>query len=306
MTVLAAGVVCWRELKGSTEVLLISRAKYNDWSFPKGKLDPEEYLPETAVREVKEETGIRVRLGRKLSTISYEIPGDKKEVHYWASKVREKDWKKKKFKPNDEVSEISWMSFGEALKKLTYKHDQKLLREVIKLAEAGELETRALILLRHAKATPRSEWKGQEAKRPLLPEGKQQAKRLVSVLGAYGPRRLITSSWRRCEQTVEPYALSCKKKLIHRSQLTELSSKESPRKTNNTVDRIFEQSKSALVCTHRPALPTITAKLASKAKPSIKADILEGTSLSPAEFLVLRLTLGENPKFVSAERWAIS
>jgi 8-oxo-dGTP diphosphatase len=306
MAVYAAGIVCWREVKGSLEVLLVHRPKYKDWTFPKGKQDEGEYLPETAVREMKEETGISLKLGRNLGEISYKIEGgDKKFVTYWSSKAREKSWKKKRFKANDEVSEIVWEGAEKALQKLSYKHDQKLLRDVVRLHQANELETRALVLLRHGLATPRTEWKGQEAKRPLLPEGRQQAKRLVSLLSAFGPKRLVTSPWKRCEQTIAPYAKAGKKKVIERSQFTELSSKLSPRKTKMAVEAIFEQSKSALLCTHRPALPTITQTLASHAKPPIREEILSATALKPAEFVVLRLSLGKNPKFVSIEKWGL-
>jgi 8-oxo-dGTP diphosphatase len=306
VTVYAAGIVCWRESKGKLEVLLVHRPKYEDWTFPKGKQDAGEYLPETAVREMREETGISLKLGRPLAQISYKVEkNEEKIVHYWSSKAREKVWKKKKFRPNDEISEISWETIDDALARLSYKHDQKLLKEVIKLHQAQELETRALVLLRHAMATPRTDWKGQEAKRPLLPEGRQQAKRLVSLLGAFGPKRLVTSPWKRCEQTIEPYAKAGKTKIIERSQLTELSSQLSPRKTKQAVESLFDQSKSALLCSHRPALPTITQTLAANAKAAIKEEILAATTLSPAEFVVLRMTMGKNPKFVAIERWGV-
>jgi len=306
MAIYAAGIICWRENKGALEVLLVHRPKYSDWTFPKGKQDPGEYLPETAVREMREETGISLKLGRPIAQVSYSVENnEEKTVFYWSSKAREKAWKKKKFRANDEISEISWEKADEAMSKLTYQHDKDLLSDVVKLYKAKELETRALILLRHAQATPRADWKGQEAKRPLLPEGKQQAKRLVSLLSAFGPKRLVTSPWKRCEQTIEPYAKAGKKKIIERSQLTELSSKLSPRKTKVAVEALFDQSKSALLCSHRPALPTITQTLAANAKAAIKEEILAATTLSPAEFVVLRMTMGKNPKFVAIERWGV-
>jgi 8-oxo-dGTP diphosphatase len=306
MTIYAAGIICWRETKGILEVLLVHRPNYDDWTFPKGKQDSGEYLPETAVREMLEETGISLRLGRPIAEISYLVEkNEEKIVYYWSSKVREKALKKNKFQANDEISKIRWEKADDAIAKLSYKHDQKLLKDVIRIHQAGELETRALVLLRHATATPRSEWKGQEAKRPLLPEGRQQAKRLVSLLNAFGPKRLVTSPWKRCEQTIEPYAKAGKKKIIERSQLTELSSKLSPRKTKVAVEALFDETTSALLCSHRPALPTITQTLAANAKASIKDEILAATTLSPAEFVVLRMTMGKNPKFVAIERWGI-
>lgn len=303
MTIVAAGVVCWREQKGNLEVLLVHREMYKDWSFPKGKQDPGETLSETAVREVFEETGIKLRLGRKLSVIRYKLSNDEqKEVHYWASKLKPKAIKKSEFTPNAEISKLRWVTATEALQKLSYQHDQELLQGAMKLHKNKELETRALILLRHAKATPRADWKGSEAKRPLLPEGKEQAKRLVNLLNCYGPKRLITSPWTRCEQTIEPYAKAMKKKLIHRSQLTELTSTLSPRRTIHAVETVFDSSKSALICSHRPALPTITKTLATRAVSEIKDQLLAATTLEPGEFIVLRLTMGAKAKFVAIER----
>lgn len=303
MTIYAAGVVCWREQKGKLEVLLVHREKYQDWSFPKGKQDSGESLPETAVREVLEETGIKLRLGRKISVIRYTLSNNEdKEVHYWASKLKAKAIKKSEFAPNEEISKLKWLSAVDAIQKLSYQHDQELLQEVIGLHKNRELETRALIILRHAKATPRADWKGPEAKRPLLPEGKQQAKRLVNLLNCYGPKRLVTSPWARCEQTINPYAKAMKKTIIQRSQLTELTSTLSPRKTIHAVESLFDSTKSALICSHRPALPTITKTLATKAASDVKDQLLAATTLEPAEFIVLRLTMGTRPKFVAIER----
>jgi 8-oxo-dGTP diphosphatase len=115
-----------------------------------------------------EETGISLRLGRPIAEISYLVEkNEEKIVYYWSSKVREKALKKNKFQANDEISKIRWEKADDAIAKLSYKHDQKLLKDVIRIHQAGELETRALVLLRHATATPRSEWKalGQFAER---------------------------------------------------------------------------------------------------------------------------------------------
>lgn len=307
MTIYAAGVVCWREQDGKLELALVHREVYKDWGFPKGKLDPGEQLPQTAVREVREEAGFKVRLGRKLGVISYKVgDGLDKEVHYWASKVTAKAIAKQKFLPNQEIAKVEWVTAKKALTLLSYEHDRTLLEQVIQLHKDKELETRALIILRHAKATLRSEWKGEEAKRPLLPEGKKQAKALVPLIAAYGPRRLVTSPWKRCHATIAPYAETRKQKLIERHQLTELGNKKRPARTKDVVNDLLGTSKSGLLCSHRPALPSILAPFAAMASKDLRKEIEAGSTLAPAEFLVLRITLSAKPKVVGVERCSLT
>lgn len=307
MTIYAAGVVCWREQDGKLELALVHREVYKDWGFPKGKLDPGEQLPQTAVREVREEAGFKVRLGRKLGVIKYKVGnGLDKEVHYWASKVTAKAIAKQRFLPNQEIAKVEWVTAKKALTLLSYEHDRNLLEQVIQLHKDKELETRALIILRHAKATLRTEWKGEEAKRPLLPEGKKQAKALVPLIAAYGPRRLVTSPWKRCHATIAPYAAARKQKLIERHQLTELGNKKRPARTKDVVNDLLGTSKSGLLCSHRPALPSILAPFAAMANKDLRKDIEAGSTLAPAEFLVLRITLSAKPKVVGVERCSLT
>ncbi len=307
MTIYAAGIVCWREQNGKLEVALVHREQYKDWGFPKGKLDPGEQLPQTAVREVLEEAGFKVHLGRKLGVISYQVgEGLDKEVHYWASKVTAKAIAKQKFSPNQEIAKVEWIAAKEALQLLSYEHDKNLMEQVIQLHKAKELETRALIILRHAKATLRSDWKGEEAKRPLLSEGKKQAKALVPLIAPYGPKRLITSPWVRCHDTIAPYAETRKQKLIERHQLTELGNKKRPARTQDVVKDLLGTSKSGLICSHRPALPSILAPFATMAPKDLRKEIEAGSTLSPAEFLVLRITLSSKPKVVGVERCGLN
>ncbi len=88
--VYAAGAVIWRLVDGKLRILLIHRTKYRDITLPKGKVDPGEMLAETAVREVHEETGIRVSLGVPVGVSRYHLPSNKqKVVHYWAAEATE-------------------------------------------------------------------------------------------------------------------------------------------------------------------------------------------------------------------------
>jgi 8-oxo-dGTP diphosphatase len=117
----AGGVV----LDGAGRVLLVHRPRYDDWSLPKGKLDPGESFEEAALREVEEETGIRCRLGAELEPVRYrDNKGRLKLVRYWRMEVEHDPG----FVPNDEVDELRWVPTGEAVALLSYPHDAELVR----------------------------------------------------------------------------------------------------------------------------------------------------------------------------------
>jgi len=303
MEIFAAGAVCWREVGKDLMVAIIHRGRYQDWSFPKGKVDSGETLAEAAVREIKEETGLKVKLGVPLSTVSYPIDkGKTKVVHYWAAKVTDKALANSKFKPDEEVSEVIWVNADQAFAKLSYKHDRELLQELIDLRKNGMLKTKPLIIIRHAHATPRSDFVGEDGKRPLLPEGKKQAKELVRLLSAYGPKRVFTSPWRRCKDTITPYAKAHRYKIIDRGELSEMGNAKGPARTAKVAKRLFADARSSILCTHRPTLPTITQVLASYAEPKLAKLILEAKALKPGDFIVLHLTTaGKKPRLVAVE-----
>jgi 8-oxo-dGTP diphosphatase len=303
MEIFAAGAVCWREVGKDLMVAIIHRGRYQDWSFPKGKVDSGETLAEAAVREIKEETGLKVKLGVPLSTVSYPIDkGKTKVVHYWAAKVTDKALANSKFKPDEEVSEVIWVNADQAFAKLSYKHDRELLQELIELRKNGMLKTKPLIIIRHAHATPRSDFVGEDGKRPLLPEGKKQAKELVRLLSAYGPKRVFTSPWRRCKDTITPYAKAHRYKIIDRGELSEMGNAKGPARTAKVAKRLFADARSSILCTHRPTLPTITQVLARYAEPKLAKLILEAKALKPGDFIVLHLTTaGKKPRLVAVE-----
>jgi 8-oxo-dGTP diphosphatase len=115
----AAGGVVERDGR----VLLVHRPRYDDWTFPKGKLDPGESFEDAALREVEEETGVRCTLGRELPPTSYEVNGRPKLVRYWLmSPDAELD-----FAPNDETDDIRWVTPDEARALLTYDRDRDVL-----------------------------------------------------------------------------------------------------------------------------------------------------------------------------------
>ncbi len=119
----AAGGVVWRIRKGKVEVLVVHRPRYDDWSFPKGKLDAGESFRAGAVREVLEETGLDVVLGTELARATYHDGlGRSKIVRYWAMSVIGGE-----FQENDEVDEVRWVRKRDAAALLTYAYDVVVL-----------------------------------------------------------------------------------------------------------------------------------------------------------------------------------
>ena len=295
MTIFAAGAVLWREVEGKLLVAVIHRARYDDWSFPKGKQDPGECLPETAVREIREETGLKIKLGVRLKVVRYTV-GDNipKEVHYWAARVSDSALAKSKFEPSEEVAEVTWKTPEDARRVLTYEFDQQILDEVMALYLQKRLRTKPVIILRHAKATPRSEWKGgkglDDGHRPLLPAGSLQANALVPLLGAFAPQRLVTSTWVRCKSTLAPYAKRRKIKLIERSQLSELGNANGPQRTEKVIHHLVADGRSVVICTHRPALPTIVGAVASYGSAAQSAILEASLALAPGDMTVIHMT----------------
>lgn len=306
-TVYAAGAVLWREEKGVLKVLLVHRARYLDWAWPKGKLDPGEVLPQTAVREIREETGLSVKLGMKLPVQEYNLPsGQPKEVHYWLARVSDSVLAKSKFKPDDEVAEVAWLTLDEARAKMTYPDDQVYLNYLEQYHAAGQLRTKPFVVLRHAKATPRADWKKDEGTRPLLPLGFDQAKAVVPILAAFGIKKVVTSPWARCLTTVEPYAKKFGLPIIKRHQATEAGNEKGPQRTEKVVRDLIETGKPTVLCSHRPALPSILDAVSEYASPAQEILIHEARALKPGHMMVIHLTIGgdKKRKVVGVETYA--
>ncbi|HEY2505956.1 MAG TPA: NUDIX domain-containing protein [Streptosporangiaceae bacterium] len=200
----AAGAVVWRPAAHGTEVALIHRPKYDDWSFPKGKIEPGEHVLLTAVREVFEETGLRVNLGRPLPTVRYAASGGvQKVVDYWVGQADQLAAPQQdSFVPGSEVDDLSWTAAVQAGARLTYRRDTETLRAFL----AAAAVTVPLILLRHASAGRKSEWADDDVKRPLDEAGLTEARLLADMLRCFGTCEVISSPAERCLASVRPYA----------------------------------------------------------------------------------------------------
>jgi 8-oxo-(d)GTP phosphatase len=200
----AAGAVLWRPGLVGPEVALVHRPKYGDWSLPKGKTEPGEHVLRTAVREVAEETGVRVTLGRRLPSTHYIVRGRPKVVHYWAAKAT--DGPQPGFTPNAEVDQLDWLDVPAARQRLSYDRDAAVLDEFA----AGPPDTVPLILVRHASAGSKAEWRASghtnDLVRPPDPPGYEQAALLAELLRCYAQAMVFSSTAERCVATVRPYA----------------------------------------------------------------------------------------------------
>ena len=132
----AAGGIVVRPSKKGAKVLLIHRPRYNDWSFPKGKVDPGESFKQAARREVLEETGFRCKLHKpRLPSMAYKDRFRRdKEVRYWLMTVEDGE-----FVPNAEVDEIAWVRVDKVLERLSFRRDQVYFHLVLQSGRIDEL-----------------------------------------------------------------------------------------------------------------------------------------------------------------------
>lgn len=193
----AAGGIVLRDNGAGRLVALVHRPRYDDWSFPKGKLAAGEDDVAAALREVEEETGLRCTIVRSIGAVTYlDRHRRPKVVRYFSM-----DPGGGTFVPGDEVDELRWVSTDEAGDLLTYDHDRHVLRQVL----AGVTSSVAYVL-RHAKAGLRWSEEALDEERPLTRRGRRQALRLVERFQGIDLQRIVSSPFTRCVQTVEPLA----------------------------------------------------------------------------------------------------
>jgi 8-oxo-(d)GTP phosphatase len=260
--VLAAGAVLWRDGPAGPEVALIHRPKYDDWSFPKGKLKNGEHVLHGVVREVLEETGETPRLGRRLPPQFYLAGNRPKRVDYWVATPAAGRSGSTGFVPGDEVDRLEWVPIAAAERRLSYARDVDVLHG----AAAGPLYTTPVIILRHASAGEKSEWHDLDVLRPLDDRGRIEARQLAELLAAFMGDgtgiRLLSSATARCVETLLPYAL------LERAGVT-TDRAFTLGETAHAVaqGRIFELAAAgvpAVVCTHGEFVPILLGELCER------------------------------------------
>lgn len=257
----AAGAVLWRVAGGVTEVALVHRPRYDDWSLPKGKLDPGETTAEAAVREVREETGFTAVLGRYLTRTAYPVPSKNgsgtvpKTVDYFAAEAVSGG-----FEPNDEVDELRWLDPATAEKALTRPEDVRVLRSFCELP----VGLTTVLLVRHAKAGKRDEWCGDDDLRPLSEAGQRQAAALRRVLTLFGPDRVLSAPRLRCVQTVHGVADDVRAEVRHEPLLSEEGYWPDPVLGVARLLALAGDGGTPVVCSQGGVIPDLVSTLADR------------------------------------------
>ena len=289
----AAGAVLWRRAGAGSQVALVHRPKYDDWSFPKGKLEPGEHVLMAAVREVAEETGLRVTLGRRLPPVRYWAGGSRKRVDYWVATAASDA---SSFEPNSEIDAIAWPPSSRTAARLSYQRDV----ETLAAFRAGPLSTVPLILLRHASAGRKSEWGRDDQSRPLDDRGTKDAKALADLLCCFGgTARVVSSPAERCLATVRPYAARAGVPVETEPALEVVKEGSADdAQAAKTVAQFAAADQPVVICAHRENLPF----LLDAARAELGADRSPVDPLRKGEFLVLHRA---DQKLVAFERYGV-
>jgi 8-oxo-dGTP diphosphatase len=261
-TIRASGAVLWREDPGTgrTEVALVHRPRYDDWSLPKGKLDAGETALAAAIREVAEETGYRAVAGPFLGRIRYPVTRRNgrtapKTVDYFRARALDGA-----FEPNEEVDELRWLPPDEAWQLLTYPYD----RGVLDTFRALPTHTTTLLLVRHARAGKRSEWSGDDDLRPLSATGRAQAAALRELLPLFGTDRVHSAPQLRCVQTVEGLAEDIGVPIQEEPLLTEKSYTADPRASESRLLEIAAAGGTPAVSSQGGIIPSLLTGIAER------------------------------------------
>jgi 8-oxo-dGTP diphosphatase len=255
----AAGGVVWRVRKGKIEVALVHRPRYDDWTLPKGKLDADETELAAAVREVHEELGAHVAVSRRISTVTYPIDSAHKRVTYWVMKHVGGE-----FVGDREVDDAAWLRPKHARTALSYDIDREVLADFM----AVPVPESVIVLVRHARAGKRSEWKGDDAKRPLDDFGRDQAQRLVEFLSAFAPTRVVSADLTRCTQTVQPLAKSLGLSVAVDPVFSDAAYAANPAAGETALLSLAKPGKVTVICSQGVAVPGLIDRVVRGTRPS--------------------------------------
>jgi 8-oxo-dGTP pyrophosphatase MutT (NUDIX family)/phosphohistidine phosphatase SixA len=248
----AAGGVVWRPGTDGPELALVHRARYDDWTLPKGKCEPGESALEAAVREVGEELGCQVVVTRRLGDVRYRVGAARKTVSYWMMRYRDGEQVPSE---GDEVDDVRWLSPARARRHLTYDLD----RAVLARFAAAPLPESVVLLVRHAKAGKSSEWRGDDLLRPLDTSGERQAARLTGLLRHFGPTRIVTADPKRCVQTVTPAAGAFGLAVETDPRFGDEHLR--PRRTTAALMGLAEPGSVTVVCSQGSTIPLVISEL---------------------------------------------
>lgn len=276
--IVAAGAVVWRPGDGAEpQVCIIHRPRHDDWSLPKGKAERGEHVFATAVREVREETGHQVTLGRPLPSARYKVGGRRKTVYFWAARANDEvpPWT-----ATAEVDEVRFLPAGRALAALSYDDERLVLQAFLD----DPRPTTPLVLLRHTLAIHRSKWGGDDALRPLSKTGRAGAQALVAPLSAIGAERVLSSDAVRCSESVRAFADARGIELELDADLSEPGHAAAPERARALIRKILTDGRPAVVCSHRPVLPFLVRAATEDSECAVPTD-----TLPPGGFHVLHI-----------------
>ncbi len=183
-------------------------------------------------------------------------------MHYWSAEATDAAIRASAFVPNKEIAAIEWVSPKKALTYLSYPVDVEIVENFLRFVEDGVLETFPIIVLRHAKATPRDEWSNSDASRPLTARGRKQGEAIVGPLTSFGIRRIVSSDAVRCTETVAPLAAALGRSVKTSELISQDAWEEGRSDARTVVGKRVRSRKPAVVCSHGPVLPDILHELA--------------------------------------------